>query len=89
MVAELREAIEEDWAEYAFLVCSTDDEHVVVRFELSTLDSEPGLGAYMNVFSRSHRCVPGDWNSAPSQNYRLQLLLLTSHVRMSAVPASC
>ena len=70
MVAELREAIEFDWGEYAFLVCSTDDEHVVVRFELSTLDSEPGLGAYMNVFARSHhvvskfmlRKVVEDWN---------------------------
>ena len=42
MVDRVREAIEEDWSEYAFLVCSTDDEHLVVRFELSTLDAEPG-----------------------------------------------
>ena len=30
IVDNLREAIEEDWSEYAFLVCSTDDEHLVV-----------------------------------------------------------
>jgi len=77
MVAELREAVEADWGEYAFLVCSTDDEHVVVRFELSTLDSEPGLGAYMNVFSRSHhvvskymlRKVVEDWNVTPGDGH--------------------
>ena len=57
MVDKLREAIEEDWSEYAFLVCSTDDEHLVVRFELSTLDSEPGLVAYMNMFARSNKVV--------------------------------
>ena len=77
MVAELRESIEQDWAEYPFLVCSTDDEHVVVRFELSTLDAEPGLGAYMNVFARSHhvvakfqlRKVVEDWNVTPGDGH--------------------
>ena len=77
MVAELREAIEFDWSEYAFLVCSTDDEHVVIRFELATLDSEPGLSAYMNVFSRSHRVVykymlkkvVEDWNVTPGDGH--------------------
>jgi len=77
MVAELREAVEGDWAEYPFLVCSTDDEHVVVRFELSTLDSEPGLGAYMNVFARSShvvskfqlRKVVEDWNVTPGDGH--------------------
>jgi len=77
MVAELREAIEFDWSEYGFLVCSTDDEHVVVRFELATLDSEPGLSAYMNVFSRSHRVigkyllkkVVEDWNVTPGDGH--------------------
>ena len=77
MVAELREAIEGDWSEYAFLVCSTDDEHVVVRFEFATLDSEPGLGAYMNVFSRSHHVITKfllkkvveDWNVTPGDGH--------------------
>ena len=113
MVAELREAIELDWAEYAsphaplsshpsrhahtrfppptllrpplllshtrypFLVCSTDDEHIVIRFELATLDSEPGLGAYMNVFSRSEHVVTKfmlkkvveDWNVTPGDGH--------------------
>ena len=62
---------------YPFLVCSTDDEHIVVRFELATLDSEPGLGAYMNVFSRSQHVVSKfqlkkvveDWNVTPGDGH--------------------
>lgn len=54
-------------------VCSTDDEHLVVRFELSTLDSEPGLVAYMNIFARTNEVVAKynlkkvveDWNASP------------------------
>jgi len=77
MVDKLREAVEEDWSEYAFLVCSTDDEHLVVRFELSTLDSEPGLVAYMNMFARSNavvnnlmlRKVVEDWNVTPGDGH--------------------
>eukprot|EP00966_Prymnesium_polylepis_P038011 881630-Prymnesium_polylepis.1 len=77
MVDRVREAIEEDWSEYAFLVCSTDDEHLVVRFELSTLDSEPGLVAYMNMFARSShvvnmlmlRKVVEDWNVTPGDGH--------------------
>jgi len=77
MVDKLREAIEEDWSEYAFLVCSTDDEHLVVRFELSTLDSEPGLVAFMNMFARSNsvvnklmlRKVVEDWNVTPGDGH--------------------
>ncbi|KAL1495714.1 hypothetical protein AB1Y20_016577 [Prymnesium parvum] len=77
MVDKLREAIEADWSEYDFLVCSTDDEHLVVRFEMSTLDSEPGLVAYMNMFSRSShvvnelmlRKVVEDWNVTPGDGH--------------------
>ena len=77
MVEQLREAIEDDWGEYAFLVCSTDDEHLVVRFELSTLDSEPGLVAYMNVFARSAHVISKyqlrkmveDWNVTPGDGH--------------------
>jgi len=77
VVDKLREAIEEDWSEYGFLVCSTDDEHLVVRFELSTLDSEPGLVAYMNMFARSNatvnklmlRKVVEDWNVTPGDGH--------------------
>ena len=56
IVEQLRTAVEADW-EYAFIVCATDDEHIVVRFEMSTLDSEPGLVAYMNLFARTNHVV--------------------------------
>ena len=63
--------------EYGFLVCSTDDEHLVVRFELSTLDSEPGLVAYMNIFARTNEVVAKynlkkvveDWNVTPGDGH--------------------
>ena len=49
----------------------------MVRFELATLDSEPGLGAYMNVFSRSHHVITKfmlkkvveDWNVTPGDGH--------------------
>jgi len=77
MVSELRAAIEEDWADYSFLVCSTDDEHIVVRFDYSTLEAEPGLGAYMNVYARSNHVISKfglkkvveDWNVTPGDGY--------------------
>ena len=77
IVDRLRATIEEDWEEYGFLVCSTDDEHLVVRFELSTLDSEPGLVAYMNIFARTNEVVAKynlkkvveDWNVTPGDGH--------------------
>ena len=73
----LRSSIEEDWEEYGFIVCSTDDEHLVIRFELSTLDSEPGLVAYMNIFARTNEVVAKymlkkvveDWNVTPGDGH--------------------
>ena len=67
-------------------VCSTDDEHLVVRFELSTLDSEPGLVAYMNIFARTNEVVAKynlkkvveDWNASP-QVERYLVPRATSH----------
>jgi len=77
IVDRMRASIEEDWEEYGFLVCSTDDEHLVVRFELSTLDSEPGLVAYMNIFARTNdvvakytlKKVVEDWNVTPGDGH--------------------
>ena len=76
IVEQLRMAIEADW-EYAFIVCATDDEHIVVRFEMSTLDSEPGLVAYMNLFARTNHVVSKfllkkvveDWNVTPGDGH--------------------
>ena len=58
-------------------MCSTDDEHLVLRFELSTLDSEPGLVAYMNIFARTSEVVSKytlkkvveDWNVTPGDGH--------------------
>jgi hypothetical protein len=69
--------IEADWEGIDFLVCATDDEHVVVRFAMSTLEEEPGLIAYMNVLAASHavvtdnrlRKVVEDWNVTPGDGY--------------------
>uniref|UniRef100_A0A7S4B770 Uncharacterized protein n=1 Tax=Chrysotila carterae TaxID=13221 RepID=A0A7S4B770_CHRCT len=77
IIESLRKDLESDWEDYDFIVCSTDDEHIVIRFELSTLDSEPGLVAYMNIFARSNSNVNKnklskvveDWNVTPSDGF--------------------
>jgi len=77
IVEFLRRSIEADWEDYTFIVCATDDEHVVIRFELSTLDSEPGLVAYMNIFARTDltvnkyllKKVVEDWNVTPGDGH--------------------
>merc|ERR1739838_991363 len=77
IVENLRRSVKEDWEDYEFIVCATDDEHVVIRFELSTLDSEPGLVAYMNIFARTNTTVQDyllkkvveDWNVTPGDGH--------------------
>lgn len=77
MVETIREAINADWAEYNFIVCATDDEHIVVRFEMDALDSAPGLVAYMNLFARTSHVVSKfmlkkvieDWNVTPDDGH--------------------
>lgn len=77
IVDALRKAVHDDWEEYNFLVCATDDEHVVIRFEMATLESEPGLVSYMNVFSRTSSIVSEwrlkkvveDWNVTPGDGH--------------------
>ena len=73
----LRKKTHDDWESYNFLVCATDDEHVVIRFEMATLESEPGLVSYMNVFSRTSSIVSEwrlkkvveDWNITPGDGH--------------------
>lgn len=64
ILKELHACLDEDWGDYRFSVMSTEDDAVVVRFELESVDSERGLHAYMNVMARSggawirvQRCV--------------------------------
>lgn len=77
VVGSIQAVIEADWEDVDFLVCATDDEHVVVRFAMSTLEEEPGLIAYMNVLAASHmvvtdnrlRKVVEDWNVTPGDGF--------------------
>ncbi|KAG8465311.1 hypothetical protein KFE25_002618 [Diacronema lutheri] len=77
IVAALSRVLEEDWEGCPMLVCATEDEHIVVRFGMATLEEEPGLIAYMNVFAASHelvsrhklRKVVEDWNVTPGDGY--------------------
>lgn len=76
-MANLSQVLAEDWEEYTMLVCATDDDHVVVRFGMGTLEEEPGLIAYMNVLAASHeivsrhklRKVIEDWSVTPGDGY--------------------
>jgi uncharacterized protein (DUF1501 family) len=77
IVAALQAQLSEDWDGHTLLVCSTDDSHVVVRFEMRTLEEEPGLIAYMNVLVSSQgvasdyclKKVVEDWNVTPGDGY--------------------
>mgnify|MGYP000521569167 FL=1 len=53
ILKELHTSLDEDWGDYRFAVMSTEDDAVVVRFELDSVESERGLHAYMNVMARS------------------------------------
>lgn len=77
IVAGLSKVLTNDWEECPMLVCATDDEHIVIRFDLATLEEEPGLIAYMNVLAASHEMVSRhklkkvveDWNVMPGDGY--------------------
>jgi len=73
IVEQLHMQLAADWSDYPFVVCSTEDEHIVVRFELSVLETAPGLQPYMNTFARGNfvvtkymlKKVVEDWNVTP------------------------
>ena len=73
IVEQLHLQLVADWSDYPFVVCSTEDEHIVVRFELAVLETAPGLQPYMNSFARSNHIVAKymlkkvveDWNVTP------------------------
>jgi hypothetical protein len=51
-----------DWPDANFDVMATEDDLVVVRFELDTVDSERGLLAYMNVLSSSDNATTAKYD---------------------------
>lgn len=67
----------EDWEGEELLVCPTDDDHIVLRFPMATLEREPGLVAYMNILASTHeviiahglRKVVEDWNVTPGDGF--------------------
>lgn len=66
-----------DWADYTFEVLSTEDDLIVVRFDLTDLDGEKGIHAYMNVLAAtSSVCndnrlvrITEDWHSKPGDGF--------------------
>lgn len=77
ILKELHTAVNADWGDYRFAVLSTEDDAVVVRFEMASVDSERGLQAYMNVMARSGdvvmkyqlKKVVEDWHSRPGDGF--------------------
>lgn len=73
LLHELHQALASDWPTLKLSVAPADDGMVVVRVEDASVECEPGLLAYMNVFVRSHRVaskyqlqkVAEDWNAKP------------------------
>ena len=76
-VGRVHGALAADWGSANFSVMATSEDHVVVRFELATVDSDRALRAYMNVFCTGHdvpvqfqlRRVVEDWGTAPGDGY--------------------
>ena len=82
ILKELHTTLDEDWGDYRFAVLSTEDDAVVVRFELDSVESERGLHAYMNVMARSGdvvmkydlKKVVEDWHSRLGDGYLYYML---------------
>lgn len=77
ILKEVHRVVDEDWGEYIFSVMSTEDDMIVVRFQLDSVDSIRGLHAYMNVFASTGEVVTKykltrvveDWHSEPGDGH--------------------
>lgn len=77
VLRNIHSRIESDWGDFKFAVLNTEDDRIVVRFELASVDSERGLHAYMNVFAEtgdvatqySLTRVTEDWHSKPGDGF--------------------
>ena len=77
IVKEIHDVMTQDWSDYSFDVLATEDDNVAVRFDLTTVDSEKGLLAYMNVMVSSNEVVQKyllkkvveDWDTKPGDGY--------------------
>jgi hypothetical protein len=77
IVKEIHNVVNEDWSDYSFDVLATEDDNVAVRFDLTTVDSEKGLLAYMNVLAHNNHVVQKyllkkvieDWDTKPGDGF--------------------
>lgn len=79
MVNELHALLCEDWEDYTFSVLSTEDDNIVFRFEIASLDAaaERGLLAYMNALATTNdlihkyelQKVVEDWSAKPGDGF--------------------
>ena len=72
----IRKVIQEDWEDTYMEIYVNDREEWVLRFQIDTVDYEPGLVAYMNTLLRnelvnkhSFTKVVESWNVAPGDNF--------------------
>jgi len=74
---KLQQIVQRDWSDYEFSVLSTEDDQIVLRFNLDTVESERGLKAYMNVFSATNDSIAEfqlqraieDWGTKPGDGW--------------------
>lgn len=55
IVEEIHTVLSDDWIDNEFSVLATEEDTIIARFKLDSLDSEKGLVAYMNVLARDNR----------------------------------
>jgi hypothetical protein len=77
IVEEIHQVLSDDWIDYEFSVLATEEDTLVARFKLDSIESEKGLVAYMNILARSNaviekyklRRIVEDWNTKPGDGF--------------------
>jgi hypothetical protein len=77
IVEEIHKILADDWMDNEFSVLATEEDTIIARFKLDTIDSEKGLVAYMNVMSRDHPVIckyrlvriVEDWDTKPGDGF--------------------
>merc|ERR550537_285625 len=57
IVEEVHRILSDDWIDTEFSVLATEEDTIIARFKLDTVDSEKGLVAYMNVLARDNAVI--------------------------------
>lgn len=77
IVEEIHTVLSDDWIDNEFSVLATEEDTIIARFKLDSLDSEKGLKAYMNVLALNNpvickymlKRIIEDWSTKPGDGF--------------------